>query len=214
MENYVKNQEFIKRAGISRSKLYRTYQESPELWDETTIKNGKRVIPEKHYKYFDRELLYRDNKSMRNLLDCLQDPKSLPYRLWYSEWTFFITISYKLDRTKEACANRMRQLYDRLETIYGGDTGLRMFFTSEPFTNRKGFHNHVIIYIENKSLKWKIKKAIEEELAKRDKIDLSNYDHRLGAIFYISKEGLNDTEWDLLGNNLKQEGIDYESKNK
>jgi hypothetical protein len=213
MGNYVKNQEFVKRAGISRSTLYRTYKESPELWDETIIKNGKRVIPEKHLKYFDRELLYRDNKSMRNLMDCLQDQKSLPYRLWYSDWTYFITVSYKLDRTKEACSNRMRQLYDIINNKLGEHTTLRMFFTSEPFTNRKGFHNHIILNIGNSKLKWSIMKIIEAEF-KHDKLDFIPYDHRLGAIFYTAKEGLNDTEWDLLGNNLKQEGIDYEDKSK
>jgi hypothetical protein len=212
MENYVKNQEFVARAGISRSTLYRTYKESPELWDETTIKNGKRLIPEKHYKYFDRELLFRDNKSMRNLLDGLQDPNSLPYRLWYSNWTFFVTISYKLDRSQEACANRMRQLYDAIDEKFGRSTNLRMFFTSEPFVNRKGFHNHIVLNIDNKKLRWSIMRMIETEF-KNDKIDFSNYNHRLGAIFYIAKEGLDGTEWDLLGNNLEEEGIDYESKN-
>jgi hypothetical protein len=211
MNNYVKNQEFIKNAGISRSKLYRTYKDSPELWDETTIKNGKRVIPEKHYKYFDRELLNRDNKSMRNLLDCLQNQNSLPYRLWYSNWTYFVTISYKLDRTKEACANRMRQLYDAINLKFGALTTFRMFFTSEPFTNRKGFHNHIVINVDNKKLSWSIKRMIEIEF-KHDKVDISNYNHRLGAMFYIAKEGLDDTEWDLLGNNLMEEGVDYESK--
>jgi len=48
---------------------------------------------------------------------------------------------------------------------------------------------------------------------KNDKLEFSNYDHRLGAIFYTAKEGLEDTEWDLLGNNLIEEGIRYESKN-
>jgi hypothetical protein len=212
MENYVKNQEFVKRAGTSRSTLYRTYKDNPELWDETIIRKGKRVIPTRHYKYFDRDLLFRDNKSMRNLLDCLQNRESLPHRLWYSEWTYFVTISYKLDRNKEACANRMRQLYDVINDEYGSKTNFRMFFTSEPFVNRKGFHNHLVIHIDNKKIKEPIRNMIKNEF-KNDKLEFSNYDHRLGAIFYTAKEGLEDTEWDLLGNNLIEEGIRYESKN-
>jgi hypothetical protein len=211
MENYVKNQEFVKKAGISRSTLYRTYKECPELWDETIIKKGKRVIPEKHYKYFDRDLLFRDNKSMRNLLDCLQDRSSLPHRLWYSDWSFFVTISHKLNRNKEACANRMRQLYDVIVDEYGSKSKFRMFFTSEPFVNRKGFHNHLVIHIDDEKLEKPIKEMIESEF-KNDKLDFSKYDHRLGAIFYLAKEGLEDTEWDLLGNHLIEEGIRYESK--
>ncbi|MBZ9628143.1 hypothetical protein LB450_08535 [Psychroflexus sp. CAK1W] len=213
MENYVKNQEFVKKAGISRSTLYRTYKESPELWGETIIKKGKRVIPEKHYKYFDRDLLFRDNKSLRNLLDCLQERDSLPHRLWYSDWSFFVTISYKLNRNKEACANRMRQLYDAIIEEYGSETNFKMFFASEPFVNRKGFHNHLVIHIDNIKFKESIRNMIKNEF-KNDKLEFSNYDHRLGAIFYTAKAGLEDTEWDLLGNNLIQEGIKYENKNK
>lgn len=213
MRNYVNSQEFIKRAGISRSKLYRTYKESPEIWRETTIKNGRRLIPEKHLKYFDRELLYQDNRSMRNLMDCLRDKESLPYRLWYLDWTYFITISYRLLRDKDACASRMRQLYDEIENEFGNQTKLRMFFTSEPFINRKGYHNHVILNVKEKRHRNAVLKLVKEAF-KYDRIDKVPYDYRLGAIFYTAKKGLDGTEWDLLGNNFEQEGLDYESKSK
>lgn len=35
----------------------------------------------------------------------------------------------------------MTSMFDELNTKYGEETDLRIFFTTEPFSNRKGYHN-------------------------------------------------------------------------
>ena len=208
--NYEKNQTFVKKAGISRSKLYRFYDNNPELFNETQFKKNRRLIPEKHYKYFDREKLFEENKSMRNLIDCLRDKQTIPYRFWYLDWSYFMTISYKLERSKDSCSSRMRQLYTFIQNTYGDKTGLRIFFSSEPHDNRKGYHNHLLLNIQNRSLHKPILDIINKEF-KNDKVDYSTYDYYKGAVYYTSKKGLQGTDWDFDGNKLKEEGLGYEN---
>ena len=71
----------------SKSKVYRFYKKNEELWSETKLKSGKRLFPVDHARYFDSEIMYDENKilrqenqSMRNLIDCLVDKESLQYR--------------------------------------------------------------------------------------------------------------------------------------
>ena len=94
---------FIITTKVSKSKVYRFYKKNEELWSETKLKNGKRLFPTDHCRYFDSEILFDENKvlrqenqSMRNLIDNLVDKDSLQFRIWQLDWSFFITVAYEL----------------------------------------------------------------------------------------------------------------------
>lgn len=74
-----------------------------------------------------------------------------------------------------------------------------MFFTTEPFTNRNGYHNHFVIYIGNKKLHEQIVTDIQQYFS-YDRIDVSSYDRYKAVLFYISKDGLNGEDWDFINN--------------
>ena len=214
--NYYDEKEFIVRAKISRSTLYRFYKKNEELKEETKL-DYKRTYPESHLRYFSSEAMFDDynvlkleNQSMRNVLDCLVDKESLPTTLWYLDWSFFVTVAYKAERNKTSCFKQMTGLYDYLLSKYGDDTRLRFFSMTEPFANRKGYHNHFVLYVSNK----KLHEVITEEIKNYyiyDRVDLKLYDRYNTGIFYISKNGLTNEDWYFDGNNLKAEGVNHEN---
>ena len=202
--------EFVKRIKKSRSTLYRFYDKNEELKSKTTKEKRNRMIPIEHAKYFDSEIMFDENKelksinkSMKNLIDCLADKDSLTNRLWHMEWSFFFTIAYKLERNKKSCFRQMYAMYEELMTKYGNETDIKIFFTTEPFNNRKGYHNHFMIHIENKSLHHQVINDIKTFFS-YDRVDYGIYDKHLGGLFYMSKEGLVNEDWDILGNNLNK----------
>ena len=210
--NYYDENEFKTKAKISRSTLFRFYKKNNELKAETKLK-GKRYYPENHLRFFNSEIMFdeykvleKQNQSMKNVLDCLVDRDSLQATLWYLDWTFFFTVAYKSERNKKSCFNQMTGLYDYLLSKYGNDTGLRLFFVTEPFTNRKGYHNHFVIYISDKKLHEVITEEIKEYFS-YDRVDLQLYDRYNTAIFYMAKKGLDNEDWYFDGNNLKEEGL-------
>lgn len=175
---------------------------------KTEIKNGKRYYPKEHIRYFDSEILHDENKvlrlenqSMKNLIDCLVDKDSLQYRLWQMEWDFFFTVAYKTDRNKKSCFRQMNSMYENLILKYGNQTGIKIFFTTEAFTNKTGYHNHFVLHVENKKLKQQIVKEIQNYFS-YDRVDFGVYDKYKAGIFYASKEGLVNEDWDIIGNNL------------
>ena len=201
--------EFKITTKASKSKVYRFYKKNEELFSETKLKSGKRLFPVDHARYFDSEImfdenkqLHQENKSMRNLIDCLDNKDPFPQTLWNMNWSFFFTVAYKLDRKKESCFRQMHGLYDFLLDKYGNDTTLRMFFTTEPFTNRKGYHNHFVIHIENRKLHEQLTTDIQEYFS-YDRIDVSVYDKYKAGLFYMSKDGLNGDDWDFINSNIK-----------
>ena len=203
--------EFIASTKTSKSTIYRFYRKNKELFEETKMKNGKRVFPIEHLKYFDSEIMFEENKvlkmenqSMRNLIDCLVDKNSLQYRLWQLDWDFFFTIAYKSDRNKKSCFRQMHSVYETLISKYGDETGVRIFFTTEQFTNRTGFHNHFVLHVENKKLHQQIVEEIKRHFS-YDRVDVGIYDKYKAGLFYVSKDGLVNEDWDLLGNNLGKE---------
>ena len=203
--------EFIASTKTSKSTIYRFYRKNKELFEETKMKNGKRVFPIEHLKYFDSEIMFEENKllrmenqSMRNLIDCLVDKNSLQYRLWQLDWDFFFTIAYKSDRNKKSCFRQMHSVYETLISKYGDETGVRIFFTTEPFTNRTGFHNHFVLHVENKKLHQQIVEEIKRHFS-YDRVDVGIYDKYKAGLFYVSKDGLVNEDWDVLGNNLGKE---------
>jgi len=199
--------EFKNTTKASKSKIYRFYNRNKDLFSATKLRNGKRLFPIDHARYFDSEVMFDENKilrqenqSMRNLIDCLDDKKSLRYTFWQMEWSFFFTVAYKLDRQKNSCFKQMHGVYDYLNEKYGKTTDLRIFFTTEPFTNRSGYHNHFVIYIEDKKLHQEIVTDIQEYF-NYDRTDVSQYDKYKAGLFYMSKEGLNGEDWDFIGTN-------------
>ena len=203
--------EFIASTKTSKSTIYRFYRKNKELFEETKMKNGKRVFPIEHLKYFDSEIMFEENKvlrmenqSMRNLIDCLVDKNSLQYRLWQLDWDFFFTIAYKSDRNKKSCFRQMHSVYETLISKYGDETGVRIFFTTEQFTNRTGFHNHFVLHVENKKLHQQIVEEIKRHFS-YDRVDVGIYDKYKAGLFYVSKDGLVNEDWDVLGNNLGKE---------
>lgn len=207
--------EFIARTKSSKSTIYRFYKKNKDLFDETKLIKGKRIYPVDHARYFDSEVMHDENKilrqenqSMRNLIDCLVDKDSLQYRLWRMEWSFFFTAAYKAERNKKSCFRVMNAVYEHLINKFGEDTGLRLFFTTEEFVNRKGYHNHFVLNIENKKLHEQIVAEIKNYFS-YDRVDVSLYDKYKAGVFYASKEGLVNEDWDILGNNLKNDGLSY-----
>ena len=202
--------EFILSTNSSKSSFYRFYKKNEELWLETKFKNNKRYFPVDHIKYFDSELMFDENKvlklenqSMKNLIDCLVDKDSLQYKLWTMDWSFFITIAYKADRNKKSCFRMMNSLYDELVLKFGETNDIRIFFSTEPFTNRKGYHNHLVFYISNHKLIEEAQNFIYDFFS-YDRVDMAMYDKYKAGVFYACKDGLVNEDWDLLYNNTNK----------
>lgn len=203
---YEKIKEFIKSTKSSKSTIYRFYKKNEDLFAETKFTNGKRFFPVDHARYFDSEIMFDENKilrqenqSMRNLIDCLGDKSSFQHTFWNMEWSFFFTVAYKADRNKTSCFKQMHGLYDYLNEKHGTSTELRLFFTTEPFTNRKGYHNHFVIHIEDKKFHEQIVTDIQEYF-NYDRTDVSSYDKYKAGLFYMSKDGLSGEDWDFINN--------------
>lgn len=196
--------EFLKRNKIARSTLYRFYRKNDELWNETKFKYNRRYIPVHHDRYFDSEimhdenkLLMQENRSMRNLIDQLMDKDSLPTKLWYMDWSFFITVAYKAERNKKSCFRQMHGLYDHLVNIYGDKTKIRIYFSTEPFKGREGYHNHLAMNISEPKLHDEIIKEVERFFS-FDRVQAEQYDKYRAGLFYMSKEGCQLEDWDIL----------------
>lgn len=205
---YEKLGEFLDRINKSKSTLRRFYNSNEDLYSETKMKGKWRVYPIEHAKFFDSEIMFEENKmlrlenkSMRNLIECLAERNSLEYTLWQMDWSFFITVAYKNERNKMSCFRQMSGLYDSLIEKYGRDTALNLFFTTEPFTDRSGYHNHLVLYVENEALHGKITKDINDYFS-YDRVDFSTYDKCKAGLWYMSKAGLIGEDYDILGNNL------------
>lgn len=207
--------EFIKRTKASRSKIFRFYKKHPELKAEIIFRR-KNYYPIEHARYFDSEIMFDENKalrqennSMKNVIKCLMDRDSLHMRLWHMEWSYFCTVAYKAERNKKSCFRMMHGLYDTLIERYGDRTQIRLFFTTEPFANRNGYHNHFVLYVSNKSLLQTIMDDISLYF-EYDRFDFKPYDPYRAALFYMAKDGIHGDEWDIIGNNLEKEGEKYQ----
>lgn len=205
--------EFIISTKSSKSTIYRFYRKNKDLFEQTKLKSGKRVFPVDHARYFDSEVMFDENKvlrlqnqSMKNLINGLMDRESLSTRLWYLDWNFVFTVAYKLERNKLSCYRQMSGLYEMLENKYGEETTIRLFFTTEPFADRKGYHNHFVVQIGNKKLHERVVETIKDYF-NYDRVEAGVYDQYKAILFYVAKEGLVNEDWDIMGNNLEQDGF-------
>jgi hypothetical protein len=207
-ENYESINNFIRRANISRTTLHRFYVANPDLKNETIKQKIKREIPVKHAKYFDKEglidevrLLQDKIGSMRRFIDMLEDKESLPARLWEMPWSFFGTISHSHDLSKDSCYRQMTRLFDELDEQFGSSTSIRLFFTTEQFKNRNGHHNHFVLFVDDDSLHEEVTNKIYN-LYSWSRVEMFKYDKYEAGVFYMSKDGLQGNDWDILYNNL------------
>src|SRR6218665_26041 len=198
--------QFITTAKTSRSSLCMFYKKNDGLWEETKLKFNKRLIPKTHTKYFDTEILFDElqtalleTKSLKRLIDLIADKETLPTTFWNLEWTFFFTIAYKAERNKKSCFRLMTAMFENLNSKYGDSSDMRIFFTTEPFTNRKGYHNHFVIYVQEKQIHSQIVQDIQK-FFEFDRVDLSVYDKYKAGLFYMSKEGLENEDWNFDSN--------------
>ena len=99
----------------------------------------------------------------------------------------------------------MDSLYETLLERYGDRTTIRLFYTTEPFANRNGYHNHFVLYISNKSMEDAILDDINLYF-EYDRSENKIYDPYKAALFYMIKNGIHGDDWDILGNNLEADG--------
>lgn len=199
--------EFIESTTASKSKIIRFYNKYPEIKTETKMKGKKRMYPCEHVRYFNSEIMFDENlilrmknKSMRNLIDCIADKDSLQFKLWSQDWSFFGTVAYRGERNKKSCFKQMHGLFNHLIEKYQ-DTIIRLFFTTEPFTNRSGYHNHFVLYIGDNRLHDEVLQEIQGFFS-FDRTEFNPYNKYEAGIFYMCKEGLVNEDWDLLYNKL------------
>lgn len=144
------------------------------------------------------------NRQLANTIDCLHSFDTLEQHLSFMEWDYFVAISYEQVLNKKTCYSLMSELYESFEKYsFGGD--VRMFFTTEPFDNRKGYHNHFVLKTEKGNdglLKEFIAKQCPDGI-----IDIKPYDKELAGIFYICKNGRDGEDWDVRGTCLEEDGI-------
>lgn len=212
---YEKIEKFSKKAGISTRTVYRFYNKNSDLHGETKKNGNKRLYPLSHLKYFNRETMLEENtifrtsdRMMKNLIDCLHNNDNpMALKLWHMEWSMFISVDYKHERTKTYCFTTMHKLYELLYSKYGGKTIIRMFFVTEPFANRNnGQHNHIVFYVEDIKYKPLIMNDVKL-FFRHDRVDYKDYSKYKAAVFYMAKEGFDGEDWDILGNYLYGETI-------
>ncbi len=151
-----------------------------------------------------------DNKSLLNTIRCLRRTDTLEYKLFKMPWKWWCTVSYSSELHRDTCRDTMTMMYNHIEEKYGDKTEIRMFYTTEPFSTRdEGHHNHFVLDVGKEKYHYPIKKDLEKFLV-GNRIHIEKYDEYKPCIFYCTKEGLYHTDWDILGNNLKQDGIDYD----
>lgn len=141
------------------------------------------------------------NKQMMRTINCLKNNNSIEQHLSLFDWNYFITIAYAETLNKKQCFDHMHKFYEEINSLSKGKIN-RMFFTTENFTNRKGYHNHFAL---KSSLDIDFIETLMHLKLPYGRIDIKKYDPYLAGIFYIAKEGIQGENWDLLGNKLESE---------
>ncbi len=212
-KTYYTTKEFIAKAEISRSSLLRLTKElmkKKSEWKTNYIKETDKgnlfhksllsqFIPDWCLKKLVEYEEHFDD--MRNLVAVLEDPNSLPYTLYKMRWDNFITVAYAKVYTPERCFSMMSEIADILETKCGTVIEFRLFFTTESFHRREGYHNHFFLRVGHHEIREYALELIKDYFA-NDRVDIRSYDSEKAGLFYISKNGLSGIEWDLRGNNL------------
>lgn len=195
--------EFTSTISTSRSTVNRFYKKYKSLKKERKKESRYMLIPESHIKYFRMDLmiehelkLKKQVEQMKNLLECIRQGDDMQNFLWEMEWDLFATVSYKNIMRALTCVETMNRFYQQIKEI-AGESEVRLFFTTEAYMDRKGHHNHFVCYCSDKTLIPAIQEHIEHTFS-RDQVDLQTYDENDTAIFYITKNGIQGADWDLL----------------
>jgi hypothetical protein len=62
---YENLKKFIKSTKSSKSTIYRFYKKNEDLFLETKKPNRERLFPVDHARYFDSEIMFDENKALR-----------------------------------------------------------------------------------------------------------------------------------------------------
>lgn len=202
--------ETSEKTGVKRATIYRFYDKNPLLKCETKIVNRKKVIPEHHLPLIAKNNIYtkalkleNQNEQLIRLVDLLSDNVRYPlqYTLYQKQWSWYGTVAFKVDRGKKFCYHQMSQLFDHLNNLFG-KIGLRIFFTLEPFNWRDGMHVHFILNVRNTSKQAEVINELNNYF-KGNRVYLEPYDKYQAGIYYISKMGFQNEDWDILGDYTK-----------
>lgn len=171
------------------------------------------LMSKKPYKYkfeFFKEFISLDlfeliqrNHQQRTYIKKLKNPNgTLENHLGILDWDYFCTISYKESLNKEKCFSAMTKFYDSLVENYPNKS-FRMYFTTESFGNRKGYHNHFILRagLENRDVQLFMKRNLPQ-----GKTDVQDFKADIAGIHYVSKNGLQGADWDIMGTDLVKDG--------
>lgn len=205
-------QETTERTGVSRATIYRFYERNQHLWDETKLKNKKRLIPEDHLAMITKTNIYakhlaleKDHTQLKNLVDAITTDPFL-HKLYILEWDWFCTVAFKNEYTATQSFHRMQQAINHVLECYGEKTGIRFFYTVEPFTNRGGTHIHFVMKLDNPMLWPDVKNEIKTYF-NGNRVDLKPYDKYKAGIYYMAKHGLRGENWDIMLNELSAKNL-------
>lgn len=203
----------IKTIERARKRIYKEDQKRPpkERLYPRLVRRKKKLY--KYHHEFLKELMsdfqYKnltEIRQLQNTVRCLSgNGRSFEAQLSRLNWNYFVTITYPYPQNEDKCGSVMRRLADTMD-LYRFDGDYRMFFTTEPFTTTKGYHNHLVVKLDN-SNEQDVRNLIAYESSK-GKVDVKRYNPFKAGVFYITKEGLNGINWDIIGSNLDQDGID------
>lgn len=196
--------ETINKTGISRASIYRFYKNNPTLKSETRKKGGKKAYPESHINQLAKNSVYsekldleNENRQLKKLVDLLQNPETLEYKLYTLDWDWFGTVAFRNDYSSKASYHKMAQVCFNIMEKFGDEIHFKMLFTIEPFINRDGTHLHFLMKVDKEFFI-----PVKEEICnyfKGNRLDFRKYDKYKPGIFYIAKNGLKSEEWDIMG---------------
>ena len=141
---------------------------------------------------------------MANVIGKFQSQKA--YGEWlssYEDWTYWATLTTRYELTLKSSRRIAVKFFKELDRA--GNT--RMFFASEPFDLKEGFHLHALIKVSDiLSFKNIIdtyqvcsgNKHVEKE--KWNRVQLEKYNPKLGAGYYVGKYISKDlSDYDMFG---------------
>jgi hypothetical protein len=212
-KDYLSKSEFARKAMISRKTIDRLaaklMKENPSTTKIIKTKNGSCKIHRCLLKkYVNEEYLAQERqiKRLKNTVDCIRDRKRLGYKLHNDEWSIFGGISYANETSRDKCRENMIELYRELVKNNQLKSQIRFFFTTEDIYGEGNVHNHFVLYLSQPE-DVELAQNIITKLFKKDKIHIEKYDYYQAGIFYIAKEGLRSTHWDVIGSDLFSDDI-------
>jgi hypothetical protein len=219
-EKYLSKAEFVKKAKITPrtaerlvNKLLEEQPDHPKIKRE---KNGRvklhrslliRYVSDEYLNIeAEKRKLEREIRSLKNTIDCITNTKEIGYVLHNHSWSFFGAVNYKEETSKKRCRDTMVNLYKHLFETFGKQTEIKFFFTTEDVHGGGNNHSHFVLYLSDATLLERAKAEIEKHL-EGQRVYIDQYTHYKAGIFYNCKEGLRDTNWDILGSSLSPDGI-------